>query len=164
MELLIHTNYRFLISRIDAIELEKYSLPIVHLTNHENPSINECVLTFNTSDLYTFLEVFDTFWNIFPKNNELRLLIPQYNISFIMGKLGETSRLLTKRFQLDQIRVFPNSCPKSDERILLLSGKRRELVRKCIEEIYSNIEERNQQNESIKQTIHFYNPASLSND
>jgi hypothetical protein len=110
------------------------------------------------------MDAFNIFWNYFPNNNELRLLIPQYNISFVMGKLGETSRLLAKRFQLDQIKVFTNSCPKSDERILLINGKRRELIRDSIGEIYYNIEERNHQNQIIKQNIQFYNPASLSND
>jgi hypothetical protein len=163
-EFLIHTNYRFLISRIDAIELDKHNHPLFHLTSHENESIPDCVLTFNTSNLVLFKDAFNIFWNYFPNNNELRLLIPQYNISFVMGKLGETSRLLAKRFQLDQIKVFTNSCPKSDERILLINGKRRELIRDSIGEIYYNIEERNHQNQIIKQNIQFYNPASLSND
>jgi hypothetical protein len=80
-----------------------------------------------------------------------------------MGKLGETSRVLAKRYQLDQIKVFTNSCPKSNERILLIHGKRRDLIRNCIDEIYFNIEEITK-NEFLKQNIQFYNPASLSID
>jgi len=77
-----------------------------------------------------------------------------------MGKLGETSRLLAKRFQLDQIKVFTNLCPKSDERILLINGKYRDCIRDCIEEIYFNIEEKNK-NEFTHQDIQLYNPANL---
>jgi hypothetical protein len=91
------------------------------------------------------------------------MLIPQYNISFIIGKLGETSRLLIKRFELDQMKVFINLCPKSDERILLINGKQRNLIRDCIEEIYYNIEEKNK-NQPINQAIQLYNPANLSTD
>jgi hypothetical protein len=160
-EFLINTNYRFLISRFDAIELGKHNIPMFHLTSYDNESIPDCVLTLNASNLDQFAYAFNTFWNLLPNNTELRLLIPQYNISFVMGKLGETSRLLAKRFQLDQIKVFTNSCPKSDERILLISGKQRDSIRDCTGEIYYNIEERNNQN---KQNIQFYNPASLSND
>ena len=89
------------------------------------------------------------------------MLIPQSNISFIMGKLGETSRLLIKRFQLDKIKTFLSPCPKSDEKILLINGKRRNLIKECIEEIYFNIEEQNKK-EFNKQNIRFYNPGSLS--
>jgi hypothetical protein len=91
------------------------------------------------------------------------MLIPHYNISFIIGKLGETSRLLAKRFQLDQIKVFVNLCPKSDERILLINGKQRDLIRDCIEEIYYNIEEKNKM-DFTNENIQFYNPANLSID
>jgi len=148
---------------MDAIELEKHFLPIFHLTSYDNESIHECVLTFNVNNLISFIHAFNSYWNLFPNNNQIRMLIPQYNISFIIGKLGETSRLLAKRFQLDQIKVFVNLCPKSDERILLINGKQRDLIRDCIEEIYYNIEEKNKKN-FTNENIQFYNPANLSSD
>lgn len=155
----INNNYRFLISKSDALELEKRYLSIFHL----NSSDNECVLTFNVPDLDTFVPAFNTYWDLFPNHNEIRLLIPQYNISFMMGKLGETSRLLAKRFQLDQIKVFTNLCPKSDERVLLITGQQRDLIKNCIEEIYFNLEEKNRNN-SKNVTIQYYNPSNLSID
>jgi hypothetical protein len=90
------------------------------------------------------------------------MLIPQSNVSFIVGKLGETSRQLAKRFQLDKIKSFVNVCPKSDEKILLINGKRRNLIKNCIEEIYFNIHEQ-YKNEISNQNIRLYNPGNLSN-
>ncbi|CAM2712519.1 unnamed protein product [Rotaria socialis] len=161
--ILLSTTYRFLISRIDAIELKKTSLSIFHLTSSDNQSINDCVLTFNVFNLVSFLNAFTAYWNLFPKNNEIRVLIPQYNVSYLADKLNETSRSLTNRFQLDQINVFPCSCPKSDERILLIKGTRRDYIKDCIREIYFNIEKYNE-NEGIKQDINLYNPSNLTND
>ncbi|CAF4093582.1 unnamed protein product [Rotaria magnacalcarata] len=97
------------------------------------------------------------------KNNEIRMLIPQYNVSYLTNKLNETSRSLIDRFKLDQINFFPCSCPKSDERILLISGTRRDYIKDCIQEIYFNIEKYNE-NEDIKQDINLYNPTNLTND
>ncbi|CAF1620169.1 unnamed protein product [Rotaria magnacalcarata] len=161
--ILLSTTYRFLISRIDAIQLNKTSLPIFHLTSSDNQSIHDCVLTFNVFNLVSFLNAFTAYWNLFPKNNEIRMLIPQYNVSYLTNKLNETSRSLIDRFKLDQINFFPCSCPKSDERILLISGTRRDYIKDCIQEIYFNIEKYNE-NEDIKQDINLYNPTNLTND
>lgn len=145
------------------MELKNQYHSSFYLTSWNNELVNECVLTLNASNFNTFVPIFNIYWNLFPNNNEIRLLIPQYNISFIMGKLGETSRLLTKRFQLDQIKVFTNLCPKSDERILLIIGQQRNLIKDCIEEIYFNLEEKNRNNLE-NSNIRFYNPANLLTD
>jgi len=78
-------------------------------------------------------------------------------ISLLIGKLGETSRLLTQRYRLDQIKVFTNRCPKSDERILFISCQHQQLMKDCLKEIYMLIESKSQ---SI--SIQLYNPANLT--
>ncbi|CAF0885868.1 unnamed protein product [Rotaria sp. Silwood1] len=161
--ILLHTKYRFLISRIDGIELKKKLLPVFHLTFYSNELINECVLTFNVSNLDSSLKTFTLYWNLFPNHYEIRMLITPDNASFLMDKLNEISCSLLKRFQLNQIKIFSNSCPKSDERILLINGKQRDLIKDCVEEIYFNIEENNKK-QYTKQNIKLYNPANLSND
>jgi len=160
--ILSNNNYRFLISRNDAIQLKKSSQSILHLTSLDNESITECVLTFYVSDLDSFLNAFTSYWKLFSnKNNEIRILIPENNISFIMGKSDETLNYLANRFQLDEIKIFPDFCPKSNEKILLINGKQRDLIQDCIEEIYYNIEENNK-NENSKPNIKLYNPDNLS--
>jgi len=158
--ILSNNNYRFLISRNDAIQLKKSSPSILHLTSLDNESITECVLTFYVSDLDSFLNAFTSYWKLFSnKNNEIRILIPENNISFIMGKSDETLNYLANRFQLDEIKIFPDFCPKSNEKILLINGKQRDLIQDCIEEIYYNIEENNKNGKS---NIKLYNPGNLS--
>jgi hypothetical protein len=78
-----------------------------------------------------------------------------------MGKSDETLNYLANRFQLDEIKIFPDFCPKSNEKILLINGKQRDLIQDCIEEIYYNIEENNK-NENGKPNIKLYNPGNLS--
>ncbi|CAF2919867.1 unnamed protein product [Rotaria sp. Silwood2] len=65
--ILLYAKYRFLISRTDAIELKKNFLPNFHLTSYNNELINECVLTFNVSNLDSFLHAFTLYWNLFSK-------------------------------------------------------------------------------------------------
>ncbi|CAF3897005.1 unnamed protein product [Rotaria sordida] len=161
--ILSYTKYRFLISRIDAIELKKNFSSIFHLTSYNNELINDCILTFNVFNLDSFLNAFTFYWNLFSNKNEIRMLIIQNNILFLMNKLNEISYSLIKRFQLDEIKIFSNLCPKSDEKILLIKGKQRNLMKDCIKEIYFNIEENNK-NQYIKQNIKLYNPANLSKD
>ncbi|UJR10204.1 hypothetical protein I4U23_014419 [Adineta vaga] len=159
--ILSNNNYRFLISRHDAIQLDKISLSNLHLTSFDNTWIDECVLTFNVSNLDTFLHAFTSYWNHFPQNKTIRLLLPLFKLSLVMDTTDERFDYFRKRFQLDEMRIFPDFCPKSDEKILLFRGKRRDHLQDCIEEIFYNIEEKNEQISS-KQKIRLYNPASLS--
>ncbi|CAF3610369.1 unnamed protein product [Adineta steineri] len=152
------SSYRFLISRNDAIKLNELSLSFCHLTSLHNESISECVLTFIVFDFDSFLNTFKTYWNLFTKTNQIRLLMCPTQISFILEQSNETLNYLEDSFQLNQIKIFPDFCPKSDEKILLINGKQHDLIIDCIEEIYYNIEEKNNR----KQNIKLYNPSHLS--
>ncbi|CAF1564862.1 unnamed protein product, partial [Didymodactylos carnosus] len=58
----------------------------------------------------------------------------------VIGKLGQTSKTLQKRYKLETIQVFSECCPESDERVLVLRGPY-ENIKNCLEEIYYNIEQ-----------------------
>jgi hypothetical protein len=59
---------------------------------------------------------------------ELRLLFQKKFISILTGKRNERLDRLRDKYQLDMIKVFPQTCPQSDERIVLLRGQYNEYI------------------------------------
>ncbi|CAF1281576.1 unnamed protein product [Adineta ricciae] len=152
--ILSSSNYRFLISRCDTIELNKISLFSLHLTSFDNVCIDECVLTFHAPDLDSFVHAFATYWKNFPKSRTVRLLLSASDLSLIMNTTGDRLICLAKRFQLSELKVSPDFCPNSDEKLLLISGKRRDRIVDCIEEIYYNIEMNKRENIQFYDLVH----------
>jgi hypothetical protein len=59
---------------------------------------------------------------------ELRLLFQKKFIPILTGKRTERLDRLRDKYQLDMIKVFPQTCPQSDERIVLLRGQHNEYI------------------------------------
>ena len=144
-----YSHYRFLLSQTDALLLQSKALPHLRL----NSSRYESVLTFESSDLGAFLNAFDSYWKLFLTQQEIRLLVPHHHDSVLVGQL----RHLQVQFQFDQMKVFPDPCPKSDERILLIQTKSRRFVRDGLKEIYSHLAK-----QSHKSSIRLYDPMNFS--
>ncbi|CAF0926539.1 unnamed protein product [Didymodactylos carnosus] len=71
---------------------------------------------------------------------KLYVLIHQSYAPFIIGKLGDRSRMLKDKYLLDTIKVYPSCCPRSTERVLYLHGSKSTILN-CLDEIYYNINE-----------------------
>ena len=152
-----YSHYRFLLSQTDALLLQSKALPHLRLIS----SRYESVLSFEVSGLGGFQNAFDSYWKLFPNQQEIRLLVPQHLLSSIVGKSGEALRQLQEHYQLHHLKVFTNPCPKSDERILLLHGKSRRLIRDCLKEIFATLEKQSQST-PIEPTLRLYDPMNLS--
>lgn len=160
---LVNTTYRFLITRIDALELQRKNLSLFHLTPLTKESIDECVLTFNVFSLKSFIGAFTSFWDLFPNRDEIRVLIRSDYMSYLLDESNKTFPTLENSFKFGQIKPFLSLCPKSDERILLIQGIRHDLMRNCIEELYLKLEKCTK-NDDRKQAIKLYNPSNLTDD
>jgi len=59
---------------------------------------------------------------------ELRLLFQKKFISILTGKRTERLDRLRDKYQLDMVKVFSQTCPQSDERVVLLRGQHSEYI------------------------------------
>ncbi|CAF1192635.1 unnamed protein product [Didymodactylos carnosus] len=136
----IKQKYRLLISINHASKLEQLSkLSSVHLSPLID-KVPERILTIDVEKLVLFLNIFDQITSLLNEGNEIRVLIHHQCAPYVIGKLGQTSKTLQKRYKLETIQVFSECCPESDERVLVLRGPY-ENIKNCLEEIYYNIEQ-----------------------
>lgn len=92
----------------------------------------ESILTIvNQDDLDASIDILSDLMVAFkcsPTQYELRLLYPKKFIPIITGKRNERLDRLRDKYQLDMVKVFPQTCPKSDERVVLLRSEQNEYI------------------------------------
>lgn len=92
----------------------------------------ECILTIlNQNDLDASIDILLDLMIAFKCTStqyELRLLYQKKFISILTGKRTERLDRLRDKYQLDMVNVFPQTCPQSDERIVLLRGENSEYI------------------------------------
>jgi len=92
----------------------------------------ECILTvLNQNDLDASIDILMDLMNAFKcsaNQYELRLLYQNKFISILTGKRTERLDRLRDKYQLNMVKVFPQTCPQSDERVVLLRGQSNEYI------------------------------------
>ncbi len=92
----------------------------------------ECILTIiNRNDLDASIEILVDLMIAFKFSTtqyELRLLFQKKFIPILTGKRTERLDRLRDKYQLDMVKVFPQTCPQSDERVVLLRGQHSEYI------------------------------------
>jgi len=92
----------------------------------------ECILTIiNQNDLDASIDILMDLMNAFkcsPIQYELRLLFQKKFIPILTGKRTERLDRLRDKYRLDMIKVFPQTCPQSDERVVILRGQHNEYI------------------------------------
>ncbi|CAF0778092.1 unnamed protein product [Didymodactylos carnosus] len=162
-------NFRFLVKyqvvqKLEKINLDQLSSMIQLSPSSLSPGIFEYVLTIiNQDDLEVCMEILSEVMPLIlsSQTNELRILFHEIYIPYIIGKGGERSNYLKEKYQLNQIKIYSQSCPKSNERILSLSSQKDEYIICCLQEIYQNIlEQYRQYSKEQIQSICLYNPQN----
>lgn len=64
------------------------------------------------------------------EESELKMLIHQSQAGCVIGKAGCKLKDLRREMQVD-IKVYPECCPRSSERLVMVTGKP-DLVAKCL--------------------------------
>lgn len=124
----------------------------------------ECILTIiNQNDLDASIDILMDLMNAFKCSSiqyELRLLFQKKFIPILTGKRTERLDRLRDKYQLDMIKVFPQTCPQSDERIVLLRGQHNEYIIYCLREIIQNVLEQGHfTDEDNDQSYVMYDPS-----
>lgn len=92
----------------------------------------ECILTIvNQSDLDASFDILTDLISVFKCSSnqyEVRLLFHTKFIPIITGKRNERLERLRDKYQLDLVKVFPQTCPQSDERVVLLRSHNSEYI------------------------------------
>jgi hypothetical protein len=92
----------------------------------------ECILTIiDQNDLESSIDILTDLMIAFKCSStqyELRLLFQKKFISIITGKRSERLDRLRDKYQLDMVKIFPQTCPKSDERVVLLRSQHTEYL------------------------------------
>lgn len=92
----------------------------------------ECILTIiNQNDLDASIDILTDLMIAFKCTSiqyELRLLFQKKFLSIITGKRNERLDRLREKYQLDMVKTFPQTCPQSDERVILLRGQHTEYI------------------------------------
>jgi hypothetical protein len=92
----------------------------------------ECILKIiNQNDLEASIDILTDLMIGFkcsPTQYELRLLFQKKFIPIITGKRNERLDRLRDKYQLDMVKVFPQTCPQSDERVVLLRSQHTEYI------------------------------------
>jgi hypothetical protein len=113
---------------IDNFDIEQFNAELE--ISCESPI--ECILTIiNQNDLDASIDILMDLMVAFKCSvvqHELRLLFQQKFISILTGKRNERLDRLRDKYQLDMIKVFPQTCPQSDERVVLLRGQHSEYI------------------------------------
>ena len=95
-------------------------------------STMECILTIiNQNDLDASIDILMDLMNAFKCSStqyELRLLYQKKFMPILTGKRTERLDRLRDKYQLDMVKVFPQTCPQSDERVVLLRGQHNEYI------------------------------------
>ncbi|UJR37962.1 hypothetical protein I4U23_030646 [Adineta vaga] len=128
-------------------------------------SIESILTIIDGNDLEISIEVLSDLMTAFqcsPKQYELRLLYSKTFIPIITGKRNERLDRLKEKYQLDMIKVFPQTCPQSDERIIIFENIHRSdfIYLSCLREIIQNVLEQNHFNSEDKnQSYIMYDPS-----
>ncbi|CAF0748056.1 unnamed protein product [Didymodactylos carnosus] len=150
-------SLRLLVSKYHVDKINSFDQSYVHLTTLS--TIPECILTIKHDDTTTnkkkLITLFSGMINIFKIDDnddeqqqqqqqrqshyEIRYLIDEQYASSIIGKLGENAKLLKEKYSLDTLKVYPTSCPHSNERVVLLKAMEKENIILCLADIYLNI-------------------------
>jgi len=92
----------------------------------------ECILTIiNQNDLDASIDILTDLMIAFKYSStqyEIRLLFQNKFLSIITGKRNERLDRLREKYQLDMVKIFPQTCPKSDERVVLLRSHHSEYM------------------------------------
>ncbi|CAF0753494.1 unnamed protein product [Adineta steineri] len=103
----------------------------------------ECILTIiNQNDLEASIDILTDLLIAFKCSStqyELRLLFQKKFLSIIAGKRNERLDRLREKYQLDMVKIFPQTCPQSDERVVLLRSQHNEYIIYCLREILQNV-------------------------
>jgi len=94
-------------------------------------SIESILTIINRNDLDASIEILVDLMIAFKCSTtqyELRLLFQKKFIPILTGKRNERLDRLRDKYQLDMVKVFPQTCPKSDERVVLLRGQYSEYI------------------------------------
>jgi hypothetical protein len=70
---------------------------------------------------------------------ELRILLYQSYAPFIVGKLGDRSKMLREKYSLHTLTIHPTCAPHSTERVLLIQSSSMDKILSCLKEIFLNI-------------------------
>lgn len=84
--------------------------------------------------------------------NELRTLVHTSQAGAIIGKGGERVKELRARHELE-VKVFPDTCPNSTDRVILCRGEQRAILN-CLRDIFTQIEKL-----PPRGPVHLYDPA-----
>ncbi|CAF2846509.1 unnamed protein product [Rotaria sp. Silwood2] len=124
----------------------------------------ECILTIiDQKDLDASIDILTDLMVAFKCSSdqyEIRLLFQKKFISIITGKRNERLERLRDKYQLDMVKVFLQTCPQSDERVVLLRCQHSEYIIYCIREIMQNIlEQAHFTDEDSNQSYPMYDPS-----
>ncbi|CAF1083136.1 unnamed protein product [Rotaria sp. Silwood1] len=124
----------------------------------------ECILTIiDQNDLDASMDILTDLMVAFKCSSdqyEIRLLFHKKFISIITGKRNERLERLRDKYQLDMVKVFPQTCPQSDERVVLLRCQHSEYIIYCIREIIQNVlEQAHFTDEDSNQSYPMYDPS-----
>ncbi|CAF0756541.1 unnamed protein product [Rotaria sordida] len=124
----------------------------------------ECILTIiDQNDLDGSIDILTDLMVAFKCSSnqyEIRLLFQKKFISIITGKRNERLERLRDKYQLDMVKVFPQTCPQSDERVVLLRCQHSEYIIYCIREIIQNVlEQAHFTDEDSNQSYLMYDPS-----
>ena len=88
-------------------------------------SVESILTILNQNDLEASIDILTDLIDAFKYSSnqyELRLLFQKKFISILTGKRTERLDRLREKYQLDMVKVFTQTCPQSDERIVLIRG------------------------------------------
>lgn len=88
-------------------------------------SVESILTILNQNDLDASIDILTDLIDAFKCSSnqfELRLLFQKKFIPILTGKRTERLDRLREKYQLDMVKVFPQTCPQSDERIVLIRG------------------------------------------
>ncbi|CAF4264640.1 unnamed protein product [Rotaria socialis] len=125
----------------------------------------ECILTIiDQHDIEASIDILTDLIVAFKCSSneyEIRLLFQNKFIPIITGKRNERLERLRDKYQLDLVKVFPQTCPQSDERVVLLrSHHHSDYIIYCLREIIQNIlEQAHFTDEDVHQSYPMYDPS-----
>ena len=126
LRLLIPTDVREALVRNFDIEQFQSMLEV------SSSSTVESILTIiDQSDLDHSLDILTDLLIAFkcsPTLVELRLLFQKKFLPIITGKRHERLERLRSKYQLDVAQIFPQPCPQSDERVVLLRSQHSDYI------------------------------------
>ncbi|CAF1562578.1 unnamed protein product [Adineta ricciae] len=154
--LLIPNNVREKL--IDSFDIEHFDSELA--LSCESP-IESILTIINQDDLDVSVEILNDLMVAFQCSSsqyELRLLYPKKFIPIITGKRNERLDRLKDKYQLDMMKVFPQACPLSDERVILLRCQHADYMIYCLREVIQNVLEQGHF-DSEDQSYAMYDPS-----